>query len=144
MQHQYPFRHHIILEALLPPESALQDLRRALRTLQPAVPPWDPSAVGSSTEPNFRQRLKLFLDRVATYDEGDWIELSQRGEVAFVVEYHVDDLRVWNAAEGQVVDEEEGRTEISQYDRTHFAIRVRELLGYATREEFLHLVSPTS
>ncbi len=119
------FRPRITFHSNPIPHSALDKLRDAIDSLQ--TDSVEPSAVGPSTEPTYRQYLVTFFKEVANYDRS--VTVRRKGKIELICDFHVDTLRL---APGDCDGDLGGSG--SQYDRTSFAIRTREVLGFPLRK----------
>ena len=94
------FRPHITFSHSITP-IALDQLQQAIKCL--GVDATDPSAVGTSTEPDVRIYLVNFLRQVATYSESGTIRRTI-GDILLVPEFALDLLHVADE------DDDEGST----------------------------------
>jgi len=122
------FRPHITFNRSITP-FALDQLQQAIKCLGDDAT--DPSAVGTSTEPDVRHHLLNFLSQVATYSPSGTI--GTIGVISLVPEFSLDVLRVADEDEDEGT-EHEPSGQGSQYDQTNFARTTRQVLGYPPRE----------
>ncbi len=122
------FRPHITFNHSITP-IALHQLQLAILRLGDDAT--DPSAVGTSTEPNVRFHLQTFLSEVATYSRRGTIGTT--GVIRFVLEFSLDSLHVADEDDDEGT-EHEPSGQGSQYDQTNFARTTRQVLGYPPRE----------
>jgi len=122
------FRPHITFNRSITP-FALDQLQQAIKCLGDDAT--DPSAVGTSTEPDVRHHLLNFLSQVATYSPSGTI--GTIGVISLVPEFSLDLLRVADEDEDEGT-EHEPSGQGSQYDQTNFARTTRQVLAYPPRE----------
>ena len=122
------FRPHITFNRSITP-FALDQLQLAILRL--GVDATDPSAVGTSTEPDVRHHLLNFLSQVATYSPSGTI--GTIGVISLVPEFSLDLLNVADEDDDEGI-EHEPSGQGSQYDQTNFARTTRQVLGYPPRE----------
>jgi hypothetical protein len=123
------FRPHITFNRSITP-IALDQLQLAILRLGDDAT--DPSAVGTSTEPDVRICLVIFLRQVATYSDSGTIRRTI-GDILFVPEFSLDLLHVADEDDDEGT-EHEPSGQGSQYDQTNFARTTRQVLGHPPRE----------
>ena len=123
------FRPRIIFNHPITP-FALDQLQQAIECL--GVEATDPSAVGTSTEPDVRICLQTFLRQVATYSPRGIIRRTI-GDIRLVPEFSLDLLQVADEDDDEGF-EHEPSGQGSQYDQTNYARTTRQVLGYPPRE----------
>ncbi len=123
------FRPHITFNRSITP-FALDQLQLAILRL--GVDATDPSAVGTSTEPDVRHHLLNFLSQVATYSPRGTLTRTI-GDILLGTEFSLDLLQVADEDDDEGF-EHEPSGQGSQYDQTNFARTTRQVLGYPPRE----------
>jgi len=123
------FRPHITFNDSITP-FALDQLQQAIKCLGDDAT--DPSAVGTSTEPDVRIYLVNFLRQVATYSPRGTLTRTI-GDILLGTEFSLDLLHVADEDDDEGT-EHEPSGQGSQYDQTSFARTTRQVLGYPPRE----------